>query len=191
MWGRAVAAIHTLDLAQQNAPRSSPVGQGEPRRSRAGHEGHGHQNHSRTRPRSAQAAAFGVGRRGIPGAAGRVSVSEYGSQAPSTLLTGRVVRALENWTGPSTLSAGGGLIQRTPGIVVFKTVGVSCLSLQRLGLSVLAQGRGMGGPEVVVFSTGSFTRAAQCAHGASGVSGCRLPGRLLCLASRAICDIKT
>jgi hypothetical protein len=47
-----------------------------------------------------------------------VSVSEFGPEAQGTLLTGRVVRALENRTGPSTLSVGAGLIRRTPGIAV-------------------------------------------------------------------------
>ena len=41
-----------------------------------------------------------------------------------------------------------------------------------------------------MFSTGSLTRVAQSAHEASGVSGSRLPGLLISLASRAICDMK-
>ena len=41
-----------------------------------------------------------------------------------------------------------------------------------------------------MFSTGSLARVAQSAHEASGVSGRRLPGRLLSLALSAICDIK-
>jgi len=44
--------------------------------------------------------------------------SERRGKGQSTLPTGRVVRALENRTGPSTLSVGVGLIQRTPGMVV-------------------------------------------------------------------------
>jgi len=46
--------------------------------------------------------------------------SERGGEAQSTLLAGRGVRALENRTGPSTLSIGAGLIRRTPGIAVSK-----------------------------------------------------------------------
>ena len=42
------------------------------------------------------------------------------SEAQSTQLTGRVVRALENRTRPSTLSIGPSLIRRPPGIAVSK-----------------------------------------------------------------------
>ena len=42
------------------------------------------------------------------------------SAAQRTMLTGRMARALENRTGPSTLSVAASLIQRTPGIVVSK-----------------------------------------------------------------------
>jgi hypothetical protein len=48
----------------------------------------------------------------------------------------------------------------------------------------------MKGAEVVRFSTGFLPRSAQAMHGASGVSGRRLPGPLLSVALRAICDMK-
>jgi hypothetical protein len=47
-----------------------------------------------------------------------------------------------------------------------------------------------GVPEAAMFSTGFLTPGAQSVHEASGVSGSRLPGLLISLASRAICDMK-
>jgi len=41
-----------------------------------------------------------------------------------------------------------------------------------------------------MFSTGLLTHGAQVAEDASGVSGRRLPGRLLSLALRGVCDMK-
>jgi hypothetical protein len=50
---------------------------------------------------------------------------------------GRVVRALENRTRPSTLSIGAGLVRRNPKYSGFQAIfGVSCFRLQRLGSSV-------------------------------------------------------
>ena len=72
------------------------------------------------RGRNKVTSQFGVGSFDTPGEAATVSVSEYGSEAQSTLLTGRVVRALESRTSRSTLSMGAGLIRRTPDIVVSK-----------------------------------------------------------------------
>jgi hypothetical protein len=88
------------------------------------------------RGQSKASAQFGVGRRGeklkpetlkgdppsrgFGAARSGGQRSERGGEAQSTLLTGREVRALENRTGPSTLSIGAGLIRRTPGIVVSK-----------------------------------------------------------------------
>jgi hypothetical protein len=65
-------------------------------------------------------STIGGGRLANPGEAGTVSVSDNSSEAQSTPLTVRVVRALENRTRPSTLSIGAGLVRRTPGIAVSK-----------------------------------------------------------------------
>ena len=80
------------------------------------------------RGQSKASAQFGVGRQGKKLKPETLKAQTRGQRAEvrarrgssSTLLTGRVVRALENRTGPRTLSIGAGLIRRTPGIAVSK-----------------------------------------------------------------------
>jgi hypothetical protein len=80
------------------------------------------------RGQSKASAQFGVGRRGEKlkpetlKAQTRGQRTEVRARRGSTEYTadGKGVRALENRTGPSTLSIGAGLIRRTPGIAVSK-----------------------------------------------------------------------